>query len=227
MRKHEINEGFLVTGLLFPLTLPPTIPLWQVAVGICFGVVIGKEIFGGTGFNMLNPALTARAFLFFAYPAQITGDNVWTERRRRRRRRRGLHRRHAPGGGRRRCPPAANVVEALTRGRLHVLDACSSGLEGGSIGGDLPSSRILLGAVILIADRRRLLAHHGRRRASAWLVIGLLHEPAAGGESTSGFTQLPFYYHWSSAASRSASSSWPPTRCPPRPPTPASGSTAS
>lgn len=78
VRKHEINEGFLVTGLLFPLTLPPTIPLWQVAVGISFGVVIGKEIFGGTGMNVLNPALTARAFLYFAYPAQMSG-NIWTK----------------------------------------------------------------------------------------------------------------------------------------------------
>ena len=78
VRKHDINEGFLVTGMLFPLTLPPTIPLWQVAVGISFGVVIGKEVFGGTGKNFLNPALTARAFLYFAYPAEITGDAIWT-----------------------------------------------------------------------------------------------------------------------------------------------------
>jgi len=78
IRKHEVNEGFLVTGLLFPLILPPTIPLWQVAVGISFGVVIGKEVFGGTGKNFLNPALTARAFVFFAYPAQMSGDSVWT-----------------------------------------------------------------------------------------------------------------------------------------------------
>jgi len=78
VRKHEINEGFLVTGMLLPLTLPPTIPLWQVALGILFGVVIGKEVFGGTGMNILNPALTARAFLFFAYPGQISGDAVWT-----------------------------------------------------------------------------------------------------------------------------------------------------
>ena len=77
IRGHEINEGFLVTGLLFPLTLPASIPLWQVAVGIIFGVVIGKEVFGGTGRNFLNPALTARAFLYFAYPAQISGDKVW------------------------------------------------------------------------------------------------------------------------------------------------------
>jgi len=77
VRKHEINEGFLVTGMLFPLVLPPTLPLWQVAVGVSFGIVIGKEIFGGVGYNILNPALTARAFLFFAYPAQISGDTVW------------------------------------------------------------------------------------------------------------------------------------------------------
>ncbi len=77
VRKHEINEGFFVTSLLFPLILPPHIPLWQVAIGISFGVVIGKEVFGGVGMNILNPALTARAFLFFAYPAAISGDKVW------------------------------------------------------------------------------------------------------------------------------------------------------
>lgn len=77
IRKHPISEGFLVTGLLFPMTLPPSIPLWQAAVGISFGVVIGKEVFGGTGRNIFNPALTARAFLFFAYPARMSGDSVW------------------------------------------------------------------------------------------------------------------------------------------------------
>ena len=77
IRKHEINEGFFVTSMLFPLILPPDIPYWQVAVGISFGVVIGKEVFGGVGMNILNPALTGRAFLFFAYPAQISGDKVW------------------------------------------------------------------------------------------------------------------------------------------------------
>jgi Na+-transporting NADH:ubiquinone oxidoreductase subunit B len=77
LRGHEINEGFFVTGFLLPLTLPPTIPLWQVALGVAFGVLIGKEVFGGTGMNVLNPALTARAFLFFAYPAEISGDAPW------------------------------------------------------------------------------------------------------------------------------------------------------
>ncbi|WP_288369145.1 NADH:ubiquinone reductase (Na(+)-transporting) subunit B, partial [uncultured Pseudoalteromonas sp.] len=78
VRKHEVNEGFFVTSVLFALILPATIPLWQVALGITFGVVIAKEIFGGTGRNFLNPALAGRAFLFFAYPAQISGDTVWT-----------------------------------------------------------------------------------------------------------------------------------------------------
>ncbi|MFO8113507.1 MAG: NADH:ubiquinone reductase (Na(+)-transporting) subunit B [Desulfosalsimonadaceae bacterium] len=77
IRRHPVSEGFLVTGLLFPLTLPPTIPLWQVAAGITFGVVIGKEVFGGTGRNLFNPALTARAFIFFAYPVQMSGERVW------------------------------------------------------------------------------------------------------------------------------------------------------
>ena len=76
VRNHEVNEGFFVTSWLFALTLPPDVPLWQVALGISFGVVIGKEVFGGTGKNFLNPALVGRAFLFFAYPAQMSG-NVW------------------------------------------------------------------------------------------------------------------------------------------------------
>lgn len=76
-RGHEVNEGFFVSGLLIPLILPPDIPLWMVAVAVAFAVIIGKEVFGGTGMNILNPALTARAFLFFAYPSFISGDKVW------------------------------------------------------------------------------------------------------------------------------------------------------
>lgn len=78
VRKHEVNEGFFVTSILFSLSLPATIPLWQVALGITFGVVLAKEVFGGTGKNFLNPALAGRAFLFFAYPASMSGDAVWT-----------------------------------------------------------------------------------------------------------------------------------------------------
>ena len=78
VRGHEVNEGFLVTSMLFALTLPASTPLWQVALGISFGVVVGKEVFGGTGKNFLNPALTGRAFLYFAYPAYMSGDSIWT-----------------------------------------------------------------------------------------------------------------------------------------------------
>ena len=78
VRGHDVNEGFLVTSMLFSLILPPDIPLWQVALGISFGVVVGKEVFGGTGKNFLNPALTGRAFLYFSYPAQMSGDAIWT-----------------------------------------------------------------------------------------------------------------------------------------------------
>ncbi|MEM7425306.1 MAG: NADH:ubiquinone reductase (Na(+)-transporting) subunit B [Pseudomonadota bacterium] len=78
VRRHEVNEGFLVTSMLYTLIMPPEVPLWQVALGISFGVVIGKEVFGGTGKNFLNPALVGRAFLYFAYPAQMSGDTIWT-----------------------------------------------------------------------------------------------------------------------------------------------------
>jgi Na+-transporting NADH:ubiquinone oxidoreductase subunit B len=76
-RGHAVNEGFLVTGMLIPLVLPPDIPLWMVAVGTAFCVIIGKEVFGGTGYNFINPALAARAFLFFAYPLAMSGEEVW------------------------------------------------------------------------------------------------------------------------------------------------------
>jgi Na+-transporting NADH:ubiquinone oxidoreductase subunit B len=78
IRGHEFSEAYLVTSLLLPLTLPPTIPLWQVAVGASFGVIFAKEVFGGVGKNFMNPALASRAFIYFAYPAQMTGDKIWT-----------------------------------------------------------------------------------------------------------------------------------------------------
>lgn len=77
IRKHTINEGFLVSGMLIPLVMPVDVPLWMVAVSTVFAVIIGKEVFGGTGMNILNPALTARAFLFFAYPTKMSGNEVW------------------------------------------------------------------------------------------------------------------------------------------------------
>ncbi len=77
IRHHEVNEGYLVTGILIPLIVPPDIPLWMLAIAVVFAVIIGKEVFGGTGMNILNPALAARAFLFFAYPQDMSGDKVW------------------------------------------------------------------------------------------------------------------------------------------------------
>ena len=77
IRKHEVNEGFLVSCALIPLTMPPDVPLWQVFIGTSFGIIIGKEIFGGVGTNVFNPALTARAFMYFAFPTKISGDKVW------------------------------------------------------------------------------------------------------------------------------------------------------
>lgn len=132
IRKHEINEGFLVTGMLFPLTLPPTIPLWQVAVGISFGVVIGKEVFGGTGRNFLNPALTARAFLFFAYPAAISGDAVWT----------------AVDGFSGATPLGAAAAGGISAVQVSWQDAFL-GLMQGSMG-ETSTLACLIGAVVLI-----------------------------------------------------------------------------
>ena len=77
IRHHQVNEGFLVTGFLIPMIMPVTTPLWQLALATAFAVIIGKEVFGGTGMNFLNPALVARAFLFFSYPTNMSGDNVW------------------------------------------------------------------------------------------------------------------------------------------------------
>lgn len=145
IRKHEVNEGFLVTGMLFPLTLPPTIPLWQVALGISFGVVVGKEVFGGTGKNFLNPALTARAFLYFAYAGFMSGDQVWVA---------------APVDG----YSAATSLGALATTDLPMSEALTSITSGINISwqqafwGFIPGSMgetstfaCLLGAVILIA----------------------------------------------------------------------------
>ena len=133
VRKHEINEGFLVTSMLFPLILPPDIPLWQVAIGITFGVVIGKEVFGGTGMNILNPALTARAFLFFAYPAEISGDKVWV----------------AVDGLSKATPLAEFADPNLGHASVQWLDAFLGFIPGSM--GETSTLACLIGAVILIA----------------------------------------------------------------------------
>jgi Na+-transporting NADH:ubiquinone oxidoreductase subunit B len=131
VRKHEVNEGFLVTSLLFPLILPPDIPWWQVAVGISFGVVIGKEVFGGVGMNILNVALTARAYLFFAHPAEISGDKVWVA-----------------VDGFSRATPLAEYADTAMNVSVSWMDAFL-GLIPGSMG-ETSTLACLIGAVILI-----------------------------------------------------------------------------
>jgi Na+-transporting NADH:ubiquinone oxidoreductase subunit B len=190
VRKHEINEGFLVTGILFPLTLPPTIPLWQVAVGISFGVVIGKEVFGGTGFNVLNPALTARAFLFFAYPGQIIGDAVWTVVVDKASVAQGFTG-ATPLAITGLAPVGGDVVAALHEHGFSLL-SMAIGLEGGSLG-ETSLIPILIGALILIATgvgSWRIMAGGVAGLLAMGFVMNLM--PA---ETMKGFTQLPFYYH--------------------------------
>ena len=146
IRKHEINEGFLVSGLLFPLTLPPTIPLWQVALGIAFGIVVGKEIFGGTGKNFLNPALTARAFVYFSYPAYLSGE-VWTKVT-------GgsavsSYSMATPLGIAANATQPMNVVDSIQSAGFTLFN-CIVGLIPGSIG-ETSVICVLLGAGLLIA----------------------------------------------------------------------------
>lgn len=180
VRKHEVNEGFLVTGMLFPLTLPPTIPLWQVALGISFGVVIGKEVFGGTGKNFLNPALTARAFLYFAYPAQISGNTVWT----------------AADGYTGATPlgelASANVEQGMDLVRENVTwwQAFMGDMQGSM--GETSTLACLIGAAILIVTRI------GSWQIMAGVVAGLVGLSSifwvVGSDSNALFA-LPPYWH--------------------------------
>jgi len=191
VRRHDVNEGFLVTGMLFPLVLPPTIPLWQVAVGISFGVVVGKEIFGGTGYNVLNPALTARVFLFFAYPAQISGDAVWISA----------------------GTSADGYSGATALGEIAVLEAAEgsdapldglSAIEGKvswmqAFLGDIPGSMgetsalaCLIGAVILIATgigSWRIMVAATAGTAVISLLLNLM------ASSTNAMLSVPFHWH--------------------------------
>ncbi|MBU1370046.1 MAG: NADH:ubiquinone reductase (Na(+)-transporting) subunit B [Bacteroidetes bacterium] len=133
-RGHEVNEGFLVSGMLIPLVMPPDVPLWMVAVATAFAVIIGKEVFGGTGMNILNPALTARAFLFFAYPSEMSGDRVWIAEK------------------------ADAYSGATPLGHLLVLDADKMPSDWSMFLGTIPGSigetstlAIILGAIVLVA----------------------------------------------------------------------------
>jgi Na+-transporting NADH:ubiquinone oxidoreductase subunit B len=138
-RKHEVNEGFLVSGMLIPLVMPPDIPLWMVAVATVFAVILGKEAFGGTGMNVFNPALLARAFLFFAYPASMTGDTTWTA---------GLASGNRIVDGFSGATPLSNAAaEAIDK--IPPISDLFFGFIPGSIG-ETSKLAILIGAVILI-----------------------------------------------------------------------------
>lgn len=177
VRKHQINEGFLVTTMLFPLILPATIPLWQVALGISFGIVIGKEVFGGTGYNIFNPALTARALLFFGYPAQISGDKVWIA---------------ADGIS------GATLLAKAQEGSLGSLTDQSAWLDAffgfipGSMG-ETSTLAILIGAVVLI------VAGVGSWRIMLSVVVGTIATSLvlnAVGSDTNPMFAIPFYWHF-------------------------------
>ena len=176
-RGHEINEGFFVTSILFALTLPASIPLWQVAVGISFGIVIGKEIFGGTGKNFLNPALTGRAFLYFAYPAQMSGDAVWTAV-------------DGYSGATALGIAALNGLEGVVSSGITWMDAFFGSVPGSV--GETSTLAILIGGFFLLLTRT----------ASWRIVLGVLLGMVAmstlfnvvGSDSNPMFA-LPWYWH--------------------------------
>jgi len=171
-RGHEVNEGFFVTSILFTLTLPPSTPLWIAAIGIIFGVVIGKEVFGGTGKNFLNPALTGRAFLYFAYPAQMSGDAVWVA-----------------VDGYTRATALGNAALGEDYG-VTWLQAFLGNMPGSM--GETSTLAILLAAVILIATRI------ASWRIMAGVAIGMIATTLLFNnvESTNPMFAMPFWWHF-------------------------------
>lgn len=176
IRGHEVNEGLFVTTILFALILPPTIPLWQVALGITFGVVVAKEVFGGTGKNFMNPALAGRAFLFFAYPGQISGDLVWVA---------------ADGFS------GATMLSVAQQGGMEALTTATTWMSAfiGSIPGSVGETSTLavfIGGVILIATGV------ASWRIMAGTMIGMIALATLFnmiGSDTNNMFQLPWYWH--------------------------------
>lgn len=172
VRHHEVNEGFLVSGMLIPLVMPPDVPLWMVAVATAFAVVIGKEVFGGTGMNVLNPALTARAFLFFAYPSEMSGDRVWI-----------AEKADAYSG----ATPLGHLL--INDTNLPSMHDMFMGFIPGSIG-ETSTLAIIIGAIILIAtgigSARIMLSV-----VAGGLVMGLLFNLWG----ANAYMEIPAYQH--------------------------------
>ena len=177
VRHHEVNEGFLVTGLIIPMIVPVTTPLWQLALAVAFAVVIGKEVFGGTGMNFLNPALVARAFLFFAYPTHMSGDSVWTAAK--------WWGTDAIAG----ATPLGEMMGGGIRPTASLLDLFVGTTAGSTC--ETSAIAILLGALILlgsgIASWRTMLSIFigGGAMGIVFNLIG-----------ANSYMQLPFYYHY-------------------------------
>lgn len=180
IRGHEINEGYLVTGLLIPLIVPVDIPLWMLAIAVAFAVILGKEVFGGTGMNIFNPALLARAFLFFNYPAWMTGDNVWTE---------GLTAGKNVIDGYSGATPLSLCAAGDTANLPSFLDMFIGTIPGSV--GETSTIAILIGALILlvtgIGSWKIMVSVFG-----GGLAMGLLLNAI----SANTYMELPFYYHF-------------------------------
>lgn len=180
VRKHPVTEGFLVTSALFPLTLPATIPLWQVALGIIFGVVVGKEVFGGVGMNIFNPALMGRAFLFFAYPVQISGDAVWIAAQTK-----GVD---GVSGATALAAAAEKGMDGLQA--FPLVDAFLGFIPGSM--GETSALACLLGAFVLVVTRIgswRTMAGVAAGTALMATVLNLV------GSDSNAFFAVPFWWH--------------------------------
>ncbi|MDM3869918.1 NADH:ubiquinone reductase (Na(+)-transporting) subunit B [Porticoccus sp. W117] len=181
-RGHEVNEGFFVTSILFALSCPPDLPLWMAAIGITFGVVIGKEVFGGTGKNFLNPALTGRAFLFFAYPASMSGDAVWAT---------GAATMVDGFTGATALSIAYSDGIAVLEQQISWLDAFYGNIQG-SIG-ETSTLAIFIGGAILLAMRI------ASWRIMLGVMLGMIGLStllnAVAGDSSNPMMHMPWYWH--------------------------------
>ena len=172
VRKEEVNEGFFVTGFLIPLIMPADVPLWMLAIAVAFAVIIGKEVFGGSGMNVVNPALLARAFMFFSYPSQMSGDSIWI-----------AEKADAYSG----ATPLGTLLNGGTVEQLPSMMEMFIGTIPGSVG-ETSKIAILLGALFLIitgvASLRIILSTFVGAAA-----LGLLF-------TAIGVSDVPFYYHY-------------------------------